>query len=141
MLIEIKRRKSNYLYTEGELYINDKKQTLTIESTETMLPAGTYLIRLSTNGHRKRVISIFTISSAYPSSFIGICHSWIDCKKENMVSIGEHLISGVLYNSTEIYNRIFERLEKCVNRGETINLEIQEQGMSESNVISHWLKS
>ena len=60
MEVYIKRQTINELYTEGCIFINGEKQTHTVESTEHMLPAGKYLVKLVTKNAHKRELEIFT---------------------------------------------------------------------------------
>ena len=140
MEVYIKRQTINELYTEGCIFINGEKQTHTVESTEHMLPAGKYLVKLGTKNAHKRELEIFTPEGRSVGWRIGIAHSWIDSRKQRTVSIGQPLIPGVVYKATEIYERIVKRLEKCKARKEVINLIINERRLIQNQPIPHWTK-
>lgn len=140
MEIRINRLHSNDLYTEGRLYINDLRQTFTVESTEVMLPAGKYILKLNKKSARKRELVIYKQSGYATEWRIGICHSWIGSKKERIIGIGKPLIPGALYKAPDIYERIIKRLEKCEGRNEEIILVIHDNMCTLSMPIKHWLE-
>lgn len=137
MIISIKRKFLNQLYTEGRLLVNDYQQTFTVEATEVMLPPGQYQVRLTKDKARRRVIGIFSPSKPTGWS-IGIGHSWIGSRKHHVIAIGQPLIPGSVYKATEIYERLFDRIEKCEQRGEAITLVIDESQCIENKPIKHW---
>ena len=126
MEVYINRQTINELYTEGRLFINGEKQTYTVESTEHMLPAGKYLVKLVTKHAHKRELDIFSLEGWSVGWRIGIAHSWIGSRKERTIAIGQPFYPGAVYKATEIYERIIKRLEKCKARKEVINLIIDE---------------
>lgn len=159
MNITVKRQTSNQLYTEGRLLVNDLKTTHTVESTADMLPAGEYVIRLSKDKSRRRVIGIFsfkdeglkmrdegnslnsnlsTFNLHYTNWSIGIGHSWIGSRKHQVIAIGDVLIPGAVFKASETYERLFDRIEKCEQRGEPITLIIDELQCIENTPIKHW---
>ena len=140
MEVYINRQTINELYTEGCIFINGEKQTQTVESTEHMLPAGKYLVKLVTKNAHKRELEIFTPEGRSVGWRIGLAHSWIGSRKERTVSIGQPLIPGAVYKATEIYERIIKRLEKCKARKEVINLIIDGSHLVQNQPISHWTK-
>ena len=140
MEVYIKRQTINELYTEGCIFINGDKQTQTVESTEHMLPAGKYLVKLVTKHAHKRELEIFTPEGRSVGWRIGLSHSWIGSRKQRTISIGQPLIPGVVYKATEIYERIVKRLEKCKARKEVISLIINESHLVQNRPISHWTK-
>lgn len=138
MKVSIERQKTNRLYTEGRLVINDDPQTYTVESTEIMLPAGEYLLKLVTKNAHRRELEIFSVSGEPTCWRIGIEQSWIGSKKTKTIVIGQQLIPGALYKATPDYQRIIKRLEKCKARNEAINLTISDNCCKETTPISHW---
>lgn len=145
MLIEIKRLKSNRLYTEGVMYINDMHNTLTVECTACMLPAGRYILKLvNVNAHKRELVilrppSCHSLGTHQPTGWkIGTGISWISSKRELTICIGEQLIPGALYKASPIYERIIKRLEKCKDRKEPMELVIINDGCKESVPIVHW---
>jgi len=150
MELTIFRQTCNELYTMGQLAVNDKRQTQTVEATECMLPAGKYQVRLTRLKNRRKEIAIFPLQTSGdpPSTLnhkpttlvwtIGLAHSWIGSKKEHCICIGEFLIPGALYKGTEPYERLYDRIEKCVQRKEPITLEITERFMQPNQPIKHW---
>ena len=140
MEVYIKRQTINELYTEGCIFINGDKQTQTVESTEQMLPAGKYLVKLVTKNAHKRELEIFTPEGRSVGWRIGLALSWIGSRKQRTISIGQPLIPGVVYKATEIYERIVKRLEKCKARKEVISLIINESHLVQNRPVSHWTK-
>lgn len=147
MELLIKRRTTNHLYTEGTLYVNGSKQTFTVESTEIMLPSGTYPVKLvKKNAHCRELIverpaDDSLTSQPSPLTFkIGICSSWIGSRKEKTICIGQYLIPGALYKAAPDYERIIKRLEKCKDRMEDITLTIIDSTCIQNHPIKHWLE-
>ena len=151
MEIYINRQKINQLYTMGALSINGQHQTFTVEHTESMLPAGLYQVRIVKHSARKQSICIFSSegNNHSPLSVITICHSWIGCRDYRKrrhrppmspISIGTPLIPGAMYKGTADYERITDRLMKCMARKEPITLWISERGSIHNRPISHWLE-
>lgn len=138
MILSLKRLKSNRLYTEGQLSINDMRTTLTVESTEVMLPAGQYVLQLVNKNERKRELVIFNDDDTKTGWRIGIGNSWIGSKKDHTICIGQHLIPGALYQAAPVYERIIKRLEKCKDRKESILLFIYDDTCTPSEPIRHW---
>lgn len=136
MEIKINRNHSTRLYTIGTLSINGKRTTLTVENTASMLLAGTYEVRLSTQRSRGRQIVIIAhpgMSKFYAGG------SYITSRKHNAICIGEGLIPGALKKGENVYNRLFDRIEKAEMRKEPITLVITDEGMTTGTPISHWL--
>lgn len=150
MDIKIKHKTSNNLYTEGWLLINDIRTAHTVESTADMLPAGKYIIRLTKDKSRRRVIGIFKVEDSlnhkpnsinlhYTGWSIGIGHSWISSRKHRVIAIGDVLIPGTVFKATETYERLFDRIEKCEDRHEPITLVIDESQCINNKPIKHWI--
>lgn len=139
MEVSIERQNTNYLYTEGRLFINGDLQTYTVESTEIMLPAGKYLLRLVAKNAHKRELAIFTPQGEPTCWRIGIEHSWIGSKKTKTIVIGQRFFPGALYKATPDYQRIIKRLEKCKSRNEAINLIITDTYCVTNKPLNHWI--
>lgn len=136
MQVTINRQKTNALYTEGRLLINGKQIAHTVEHTLTMLPAGKYQVRLSKRNAARRIIGIsHTIWS------IGIGQSWMVSRKSHIIAIGHPLIPGVVYRATILYERLFDRIEKCQARKEPIHLIITDGNCQSGKACSHWTKA
>ena len=133
MNITIKRTQKNELYTEGLILIRGKKIAHTVEHTLSMLPAGHYQVRLCKNKAKRRIISIIQTDWS-----IGISSSWIGSRKHHVIAIGQSLIPGAVYRSTSIYERLFDRIEKCPSRRERIHLFIDETQCVNNKPIQHW---
>lgn len=139
--VKIIRNRTNSLYTEGILSINGEVQSLTIESTSEMLPAGLYRLQLITiHAHLRELI----VHDWHTGCSIGIrisptATSYIGCQREKAIAIGEELIPGALYKAIPVYERIVKRLEKCQKRREHILLFIDEEHCRQSSPCRHWL--
>lgn len=147
MLIEIKRNQTNRLYTEGVLNINDLKTTYTVEHTLSMLPVGEYRIRLAKDKKRRRVIGIFpkaVESLNHKPSSINLqatfesSGTWISSKKNRTICIGEPIMPGALKKGKDVYERLFDRIEKAEDRGEGITLQITDRNCTQSTPIRYW---
>ena len=140
MEITIYRKRKNDLYTEGVLHINGGRQTYTVEATDVMLPEGEYIVRIVKKSARKQYISILK-QNGYPTDWkIGIDHSFIGSKKNRIIAIGTQLIPGAIFKGAKHFERITDRLMKCMDREETITLCISEVNCLANQPISHWLE-
>lgn len=142
MELKIRRTHTTRLYTLGVLVINDMKTTRTVEDTLSMLEAGTYRIRLSKGNSRRRVIAI--IPDNKTSDYVQLAHrfeaggSYLTSRRNKSIGIGELLIPGSLMKGREVYDRLFDRLEKAEARNEPIVLFITDDNMTHSDPISYW---
>ena len=135
MNITIHRNTTNRLYTEGELHVNGHHYTHTVEPTDRMLPAGTYLLRLvKVNAHCRKLAVMGT------EFCIGLGHSFIDSRRNRVIAIGQPLIPGTLYRASPDYERLVKRLEKCQKRQEAIHLLIAEATATPNAPARHWLQ-
>lgn len=134
----IERRRTNDLYTEGVLFINGNRQALTVESSEVMLSPGTYRLVLANSNAHKRQLVIKTPRGKPTGWHIGTCHSWKGSKSHKTIGIGEVLKPGILFKGSAILERIFKRLEKVIDRHETIELVIDNTPCVVSAPISFW---
>ena len=142
MLLEIKRNKSNALYTEGALFINGVINCpYTVEHTGSMLPKGAYQVKLTKDRFRRRVIGIFPLTAAakQPFMIMEAKYSYRCAKARKAIVVGKKLISGAVYQNQPLFNRLFDRIEKCEERKEEIVLLITEQQMRRSFPICHWM--
>lgn len=134
MNIEIYRNRTNRLYTEGMLFVNDCFLANTVEATEIMLPAGTYRVWLGRTDTGKRQIFFGERWR------IGLCHSWIGSKRQRMIAIGQILFPGALYKGTGILGRIIDRLEYAFQEKQAeVSLTIYDcRQPPERTVYRHW---
>lgn len=137
MNIFIKRTLRNNLYTQGEMRINGKHESHTVESTAVMLPAGRYTLRLVNKSARKRVMEVFHQSTS-TNWTIGIGTSFIASGKTSTICIGKFLMPGALYQSARDYERLIKRLEKCKERNESIDLYIDDSFCTINNPLKYW---
>ena len=137
MQVTINRQEANRLYTEGTLLINGRITTHTVESTQEMLPAGHYILKIVKHSERKQSLYIFCGKERTPWT-IGIAPSWKVSRKKSIIAIGEPLIPGIVYQATPVYERLIDRLSKCMERKETIHLHITQEKCNPSHVIKHW---
>lgn len=145
MELKLNRTKTTRLYTMGELFINDMKTTDTVEDTLNMLEAGTYKVCLQKTKARRRVIAIIP-APRHKSGYNYHAHpyhfeangSHISSRKHHSVCIGKCIIPGALKNGIEVYNRIFDRLEKAQDRGELVTITITDDNVEWDNPVSFW---
>lgn len=145
MEIIIFRTKSNRLYTEGYMSINDQKTTFTVENTSTILPDGKYEVKLKGSLLRRRQLAILMPqldgkpSVPYTVSHFEACGTWISSKKNKSICIGEPIIPGVLQKGSEVFERLFDRIEKAEQRGEKITLDITTSyGIIYGEPLQYW---
>lgn len=146
MELKINRNQTTRLYTLGELLINGMKTTYTVEDTLTMLESGIYKIRLRKDKKRRRVIAIIPTSPHKGGVGGGLYHfapngSHISSRKNLSVCIGESIIPGALKNGLEVYNRIFDRIEKAEGRKEDILLVIIDERATYADPVKYWDES
>ena len=101
MQITLYRKRTNALYTEGELEVNFDRQTYTVESTDCMLPAGRYILRIVKKSERKQSLVIFHPDGKSTGWRIGIAHSYIGSRKDRTIAIGTPLIPGTVLSIPE----------------------------------------
>lgn len=145
MDIKINRTITTRLYTQGVLFINGSKRTQTIEDTLTMLEPGIYRVSLSKAKSHRREITIIPDNKS--SIMVQKAHrfepngSYISSRKHLSVCLGECLIPGSLKKGMEVYNRLFDRLEKAEARKEPIILLIIDSNIELQEPISFWDKN
>lgn len=142
MEIKVNRTITTPLYTMGELFINGSKTTHTVEDTLTMLEPGLYQVRLIKGNSCRREIAIIpdnksSIQVQKPHRFEPN-GSHISSRKNLSICLGEWLIPGALKKGLEVYNRLFDRLEKAEGRKEPINLLIIDQNAEHRDPITYW---
>lgn len=142
MEIKVNRTITTRLYTMGEIFINGSKTTHTVEDTLTMLEPGLYQVRLIKGNSRRREIAIIpdnksSIQVQKPHRFEPN-GSHISSRKNLSICLGEWLIPGALKKGLEVYNRLFDRLEKAEGRKEPINLLIIDQNAEHRDPITYW---
>lgn len=147
MEITIKRTETNKAYTSGTLYANGKAVAhYTLEYTRCMLPAGTYqAVLVSDPKMQRRQIAIVaddcdtTVDSPHIMATLTNGNSYRNVENTPNVVIGEKLIPGVVISSRKVFDRLFDRIEKCVARGERITLHVTDNTMTERQVPTFWL--
>lgn len=143
MNIEIRRTHTTRLYTTGIVIINDQKTTHSVEDTLSMLPVGTYRIALTKGNRRRRLIAILRTRADQGASGGQIYHfepsgTYISSRKNHSICIGTPIIQGALKNGGEVYERLFDRIEKAEARKEDVTLIITDQGITHSDPIGYW---
>lgn len=143
MIIEIKRNHTTRLYTLGTLVINDQKTAHTVEDTLSMLPVGTYRLVLTKGNKRRRLIAVLRTRADQGATGGQIYHfepngSYISSRKNHSICIGTPIIPGALKCGGEVYERLFDRIEKAEARKEDITLIITDADITHSDPISYW---
>lgn len=142
MRLLIRRTNITRLYTEGILLINGRMTSLTVEDTLSMLSQGDYDIRLSKGASRRRVIAIVAHDEAKiqlrQAHHLRAGGSYLTSRRYKCISIGQPLIPGALKQGRELYDRLFDRIEKAEARKEPITLGITEEDSITSAPIAHW---
>ena len=149
MTITINRRTTNTLYTMGTLNVNGIPASYTLEATGSKLPVGTYIVRIIKKSERKQDICIIPKAQGVepsPISQITTGHSWKSASKisakEHLyfstVLIGNVLTPGVMYKSDKDIERLTDRLMKCIQRNEAIDLVVSEANVVETTPTALW---
>ena len=145
MEIKITRNQTTRFYTLGTLFINGMRTTYTVEDTLTMLEPGTYVVRLNKGVSRRRVIAIIpdnkTSINVQKVHYLEPNGSHISSRKNLSICIGEPIIPGALKKGLDVYNRLFDRIEKTEDRKESIILTIYDGAMEQHEPISYWDQS
>lgn len=146
MKIENIRKQKNAEYTTGISKFNGEYVADILEYTPTMIPTGIYKVKLlNIKGLRHRQIAIvaddYNPSDTKPSVFATIIsgNSYRSTHGKSDIVLGKQQFPGTVIFSSKIYERIFERIEKCVARGESIQLCITDNMMRESEIPPYWL--
>ncbi len=100
---------------DGHLYINRKRICDTVEHPKRHLPAGEYQI---TNGQSP----ITNPESAIPFPFRH-GDGALSLKRYEII-VGKQLLPGVVTQSQQTYDRLYERLKKAWQRGTPIRMQI-----------------
>lgn len=147
MEIKIQRKETNKAYTSGTLSANGKTVAQYIlEYTQCMLPPGTYQLTMLTDTvamHRQLAVVAedHDTVNAQPHVMAVVMsgNSYRNVMNTPNVVIGEKLIPGAVINSRKVFERFFDRMEKCVARGESITLCIDGNNVREHKVPTFWL--
>lgn len=105
MEIEIVRVAHKRWGIDGHLYINRRRICDTVEHPTCRKPQGTYEIDLETNPFRH--------GDGPMRSFQG------------EIIVGSYALPGLVTNSAETYQRLYERLKKAFQRGTPVHLTIR----------------
>ena len=147
MKIIKERTETNRAFTAGPLSVNGETVAhYTLEHTTSMIPAGTYqltLVHEVGKRHRQLAIVAEDYEPSLPYTIVIATlisgNSYRNVINKSDILLGEKIISGAVIHSRDIYNRLFERIEKCIARGERITLHITNKDMSENDVPKFWL--
>ena len=147
MEITVKRTETNKAFTAGTLSANGKTVAhCTLECTRCMIPAGIYKITIvndPTMNCRQIAVVDFnddpTDSNPRVMATILSGNSYRNVTNTPNVVMGEMLIPGAIVNSRKVFIRLFDRIEKCVARGEHIKLNVTDLTMVERTVPTFWL--
>ncbi|MGM9697138.1 MAG: DUF5675 family protein [Prevotella sp.] len=147
MEITVKRTETNKAYTAGTLSANGKTvANYTLEYTSCMIPTGIYQITIvndPTMTCRQIAVVDFdhdpTDSNPRVMATLLSGNSYLNVTNTPNVVIGEKLIPGAVVNSRKVFIRLFDRIEKCVARGERIELNVTDLTMVERTVPTFWL--
>lgn len=137
MIIQLFRNRKNHLYTEGELHINDRNATRTVESSADMLPEGIYTLQIVKLSARKQKLCIFD-EEGQTLWTIGLGHSWISSRKHKVIAIGRRFFPGAVCRATPDYERIIDRITKAIERHETIQFIITEERCTLGEPLRFW---
>lgn len=148
MELKKKRTETNNLFTSGPLIVNGEVvANYSLEHTPSMIPTGIYQVTLLNDpAHRRRQIAIvaddYTPSELNPyiiATFIS-GNSYRNVIGKTDIVLGEKNIPGAVILSHKVFERFFERIEKCVARGERITLYVTDHMMRHTEAPPYWLE-
>ncbi len=117
--MDIQLVRTNYTQwgVEGHLYINRKRICDTVEHPKNHLPAGNFVLSndLKDKGHYTPYTLHFTQITHGDGALASI---------HGEIIVGKQLLPGVVTASQVTYDRLYERLKKAFQRGNTIRLKI-----------------
>ena len=105
MEIVIVRQEHKRWGIDGHMYINRQRVCDTVEHPKCHRPAGEYMIELSSNPFRHG-------DGALAST-------------RGEIIVGKNALPGVVTQSAETYQRLYERLKKAWQRGHVVLLKIR----------------
>lgn len=104
MEIQIVRLEHKPWGVDGHLYINRKRVCDTVEHPTCRRPQGEYLVELYTNPFRHGDGAL--------------------ASKRGEIIVGKRLMPGLVTQSQQTYDRLYERLKKAWQRGSTVRMQI-----------------
>lgn len=105
MEIVIVRQQHKPWGIDGHLYINHQRVCDTVEHPKLHLPSGEY------------TIDIQTLPFCHGDGALGL--------KRREIIVGKYALPGVVTQSAETYQRLYERLKKAWQRGTAVRLAIR----------------
>lgn len=145
MTIRILYQLTNPEYTSGISKFNGEYVADILASTPDKLPTGIYKATLlNIDGQRRRQIAVvaddYNPSDTNPFVFAAITsgNSYRTAQGKSDIILGKQFFPGMVNLSTKIYERIFERIEKCVARGESIQIYVTDHMMKNTEVPRYW---
>ena len=118
MVIEIIRHNYSKYGIEGTLVINKRNICTTLEHPQFHLPPGTYPIELEYNERYERLLPTMPQgANIRPGN--GPFNL-----KDGSIIVGERYMLGVLCKSAQVFDKLYERIEKNERRGKKVELRI-----------------
>lgn len=148
MQIVKKRTETNKAFTSGPLIVNDEVVAdYTLEHTPSMIPTGIYQVTLVNDpAKRRRQLAIVaedyqpTETAPYVIATFVSGNSYHDVSGRPDIIIGQKIIPGAVTLSSEVFDRLFDRIEKCIARRERITLYITDHMIKQIPVPRYWLE-
>ena len=143
MKITVKRIAKKNTYTIGKLYIDGVYETDTLEDRDrglrkdmpievirkmkvkgqTAIPSGTYNVIITYSPKYKKPMPLLLGVPGFEG--IRIHSGNTDKDTEGCLLVGENKEVGKVLNSRAAYNRLFTKLQKAFDKGETITITIE----------------
>ena len=118
MKITIIRAECSKYGQDGVLYINNNPVCDTCEHPERKLPAGEYCLEMVMNKKLQRFVptlSTGNIITVGNGPFL----------LNNDIIVGKRVLRGVLLQTSEVFNKLIDRLDKAQKAGKTFTLTIK----------------
>lgn len=148
MKINLIRKQTNALFTTSELRIKGRRYIpYCVEHTKAMLPVGEYTITVKTDDYLHNRTLVITMTETIKNGSkvqraVGeLTHgnSYKSVLYKPHIVVGEQLIDGIVRLSKKLFNKLLDRIEKCMQRQEEIVLSITDDFISISQVPNFWI--
>lgn len=108
---------------DGHLYINRRRICDTVEHPTRHLPAGEYILS-SLGAEGSSLGAAGSSLSEAPIPFPFRHGDGALASKKGEIIVGKQLMSGLVTQSQQTYDRLYQRLKKAWQRGNTVRLQI-----------------
>ena len=109
---------------DGHLYINRRRICDTVEHPTRHLPAGEYILSSLSEASSLGAAGSSLSEAPIPIPFPFRHGDGALGSKKGEIIVGKQLMSGLVTQSQQTYDRLYERLKKAWQRGNSVRLQI-----------------